>query len=97
MNREKRRQNSRDMQREINQIRRDLKTQILQKVENERVEALLSCFVLALHEEYGFGRERCMRALQKIDSYMGPYVSSRETVQELKNRVKDEVGILIHC
>lgn len=97
MNREERRRNSRDVQREINQMRRDLKAQILQKVENERVEALLSCFVLALHEEYGFGQGRCMRALQKIDSYMEPYVSSRETVQELKNRVKDEVGIMIHC
>ena len=50
-------------------IEKQIKNDILQQVDNDRVEALLSCFVLALHEEFGFGKERCLRALYRIDSY----------------------------
>ena len=57
----------------------------------------MMCFVLALHEEFGFGKERCLRALRRVDSYMEPYVSSQESVAELKARVKSEVGIVIEC
>ena len=71
--------------------------QIVQEVENDRVEALMTCFVLALHEEFGFGKDRCLRALKRVDSYMGPYVNSLETVAQLKDRVRDEVGIVISC
>lgn len=78
-------------------IEKQIKNDILQQVDNDRVEALLSCFVLALHEEFGFGKERCLRALYRIDSYMEPYVSSQESVKQLKDKVWDEVGILIHC
>lgn len=35
-------------------IEKQIKNDILQQVDNDRVEALLSCFVLALHEEFGF-------------------------------------------
>lgn len=55
------------------------------------------CFALALHEEFGFGRERCLRALRRVDGYMEPYVSSRESVRQLRRRVEDEVGIVISC
>ena len=74
-----------------------MKPQILKEVDAHRVEALMSCFVLALHEEYGFGKERCLRALQRIDSYMEPYVNSLESVEELRDRVENDVGIRIQC
>lgn len=32
-----------------------------------------------------------------MDSYMEPYVSSKESVQQLKEKVRDEVGIVISC
>lgn len=50
-------------------LRKVITEQIVQEVENDRVEALMTCFVLALHEEFGFG----------------------------KDRVRDEVGIVISC
>ncbi len=78
-------------------LKKVITEQIVQEVENDRVEALMTCFVLALHEEFGFGKERCLRALKRVDSYMGPYVNSLETVSQLKERVRDEVGIVISC
>lgn len=78
-------------------LKKIITDQIVQEVENDRVEALMMCFALALHEEFGFGRERCLRALRRVDSYMEPYVSSQESVAELKARVKSEVGIVIEC
>ena len=78
-------------------LKKVITEQIVQEVENDRVEALMTCFVLALHEEFGFGKERCLRALKRVDSYMGPYVNSLETVTQLKDRVRDEVGIVISC
>ena len=78
-------------------LKKVITEQIVQEVENDRVEALMTCFVLALHEEFGFGKERCLRALKRVDSYMGPYVHSLETVTQLKDRVRDEVGIVISC
>ena len=78
-------------------LKKVITEQIVQVVENDRVEALMTCFVLALHEEFGFGKDRCLRALKRVDSYMGPYVNSLETVAQLKDRVRDEVGIVISC
>lgn len=86
-----------EKQRAVRRLQKELTGQILQEVENDRVEALMTCFVLALHEEFGFGKERCLRALRRVDSYMEPYVSSQESVAELKARVKSEVGIVIEC
>ena len=68
-------------------LKKVITEQIVQEVENDRVEALMTCFVLALHEEFGFGKDRCLRALKRVDSYMGPYVNSLETVAQLKDRV----------
>lgn len=79
MNRAERRRM--EKQRTVRRLQKELTGQILQEVENERVEALMTCFALALHEEFGFGKERCLRALRRVDSY----------------KVRDEVGIVISC
>ena len=86
-----------EKQRTVRRLQKELTGQILQEVENDRVEALMTCFVLALHEEFGFGKERCLRALRRVDSYMEPYVSSKESVQQLKEKVRDEVGTVMSC
>ena len=86
-----------EKQKAVRRLQKELTGQILQEVENDRVEALMTCFVLALHEEFGFGKEGCLGALRRVDSYMEPYVSSKESVQQLKEKVRDEVGIVISC
>lgn len=95
MNRAERRRM--EKQRAARGLQKVITQQIIQEVENDRVEALMMCFVLALHEEFGFGKERCLRALWRVDGYRGPYVSSRESVRQLRKRVEDEVNIVISC
>lgn len=95
MNRAERRRM--EKQRAARGLQKVITQQIIQEVENDRVEALMMCFVLALHEEFGFGKERCLRALRRVDGYMEPYVSSRESVRQLRRRVEDEVNIVISC
>ena len=91
MNRAERRRM--EKQRAARGLQKVITQQIIQEVENDRVEALMMCFVLALHEEFGFGKERCLRALRRVDSYMEPYVSSQESVAELKARVRAKLGL----
>ena len=69
----------------------------VQETENQRVEAILTCFVLAMHEEFGFGKKRCLRALKRVDSYMGTWVKDTESLKQLKQKVRDEVEIIITC
>ena len=71
--------------------------EIVQETENQRVEAMLTCFALAMHEEFGFGKKRCLKALERVDSYMGTWVKDQESLKLLKQKVKDEIGIIITC
>lgn len=95
MNRSERRR--REKEKTVRDAKKLIAQDIVQQVENQRVEAMMLCFTLALHEEFGFGKERCLRALSRVDSYMEPWVSSRESVAQLAQRVKDKVGIVITC
>lgn len=78
-------------------INKAIKEDIMQQVENQRVDALMTCFALALHEEYGFGKERCLRALKRVDSYMDIWVKDQNSLRKLQEKVKNEVGIVITC
>ena len=95
MNRAERRR--RQKEQTVRGVKKIITQDIIQQVENQRVEAMMMCFVLALHEEFGFGKERCLRALRRVDSYMGPWVSSQQSLDELRQKIKDEVGIVITC
>ena len=93
MNRAERRR--REKEQAVRGVKRILTQDIVQQVENQRVEAMLMCFALALHEECGFGKTRCLRVLERVDSYMDPWVSSTQSLEALRQKVKDETGIMI--
>lgn len=95
MNRAERRR--RQKEQAVRGVKEIIARDIVQQVENQRVEAMMLCFTLALHEEFGFGKDRCLRALKRVDSYMEPWVSSRESLEQLQQKVKDEVGLVITC
>ena len=78
-------------------IKKMIVDEIVQETENQRVEAMLTCFALAMHEEFGFGKKRCLKALERVDSYMGIWVKDQESLKMLKQKVKDEIGIIITC
>ena len=50
--------------RQKKQISDEIKKAVLRQAEKQlndgRVEAILVCMTLALHQEFGFGRERCL-------------------------------------
>lgn len=95
MNRAERRR--REKEQAVRKAKKILVQDIVQQVENQRVEAMMLCFALALHDEFGFGKDRCLRALRRVDSYMEPWVSSKENVEQLIQKVKDEIGLVITC
>lgn len=61
------------------------------------VEDLMTCFALAEHRLYGFGRTRILRTLQYVDELMGPIVSGECTLDDYKKIIENEVNIKIVC
>ena len=95
MNRSERRRL--EKQNRIRNENRKLIDAITQDTENQRVEALMTCFALAMHKEFGFGKKRVLRALRRVDGYMGTWIKDEESLACLKQKVKDEIGIIISC
>lgn len=98
MNRQERRRLDRQYgRRRIEQMKRDLAEQITagvsQAVTDGRVEAMMACFCLALNDEFGFGRERCLRVLNRLDELMGPWVINAKDSDALLREVRERVGI----
>lgn len=69
MNRSERRRL--EKQNRIRNENRKLIDAIAQDTENQRVEALMTCFALAMREEFGFGKKRVLRALRRVDRVYG--------------------------
>lgn len=70
---------------------------IIKRVENERVEALMTCFVWVAHEQLGLGKDECLKLLQGIDTKMAPWIYGDIDCVEMKKEVEDKVGIIISC
>lgn len=60
------------------------------------VETLMTCFALAEHEVHKFGQGRVMKSLRFIDELMGKVGSGEVTVDELKQKLADEVKVSIN-
>ncbi|MCD7789097.1 MAG: hypothetical protein LUH55_00750 [Bacteroides thetaiotaomicron] len=93
MNRSQRRRLQK--QHSARKIEKIIKDDIMQQVADQRVEAMMLSFTLALHEEYGFGKERCMRALQRVDSYMDTWLQDEGSLKRLAEKVENEIGIKV--
>lgn len=97
MNRAERRRQAREQDR----IRQELQRQVLHKAQQQlndgRVEAMMVCMVLGLHQEFGFGHDECMRALRSVDVLMGPWISGECDLEDLRKQVLEEIGIEIKC
>lgn len=82
-------------------LKREIAEAVTRKTEQAmndgRVEAMMLCFVLALHQEFGYGKKRCLQALEAVDGLMGPWVEGADTIDGLKDKVLQDVGIKIEC
>lgn len=74
-----------------------MKEDITAEVANFDVEVLLTCFAQVLHDKYGFGQKRILRALQAVDETFGQVLNEELNVEDMKRRLEDEVGVKIYC
>ena len=97
MNRAERCRQARQKKQISNEIKKAVLRQAEQQFNDGRVEAILVCMTLALHQEFGFGRERCLRVLRAVDQMVGPWIEGEESLDEIRQKVIDQVGIDIKC
>jgi len=58
-------------------------------------EVLLTAFALTLHDKFGFGFSRVEKALSGVDEMLGKVLSDEINIEDMKERLKNEVGINI--
>lgn len=76
---------------------KELKDTITHDASAYSVEALMTCYALALRRLYGFGHKRILRSLQAIDGLMGEILDDKATIENYKKILEDETGIIIRC
>ncbi|MDD3337856.1 MAG: hypothetical protein PHS82_03270 [Lachnospiraceae bacterium] len=74
-----------------------MKEDITSDVAKFDVEVLLTCFAQVLHDQYGFGHTRVMRALAAVDETFGKVLNDELLVSDMQKRLEDEVGVTIRC
>ena len=97
MNRAERCRQARQKKQISDEIKQAVLRQAEQQLNDGRVEAILVCMTLVLHQEFGFGRERCLRALRAVDQMVRPWIEGEENLDEIRQKVIDQVGIDIRC
>lgn len=97
MNRAERCRQARQKKQISDEIKQAVLRQAEQQLNDGRVEAILVCMTLVLHQEFGFGRERCLRALRAVDQMVRPWIEGEENLDEIRQKVIDQVGIDIKC
>ena len=68
-----------------------------QQLNDGRVEAMMVCMALGLHQEFGFDRDDCLRALRAVDSLMDPWIRGERNLEDMQRQVREEIGIEIRC
>lgn len=97
MNRAERCRQARQKKQISDEIKQAVLRQAEQQLNDGRVEAILVCMTLVLHQEFGFGRERCLRALRAVDQMVRPWIEGEENLDEIRQKVIEQVGIDIKC
>lgn len=72
-----------------------IKDEITQQVSAFSTEAFLTCFALTQRDLYGFGYTRIMRTLQGVDDMMNGILEGTTDIETLKQKLRDETGIVI--
>lgn len=78
-------------------LSKDEVQEIANDVRKVNVEDLMTCFALAEHRLYGFGKKRILRTLQYVDELMEPIISGECTMDDYKKMVEEEVNVSIVC
>lgn len=76
-------------------VKNQARDQIIDELEDTRVEILMNCVVIALHNEFGFGQARCMRVLNAIDSLMVMADNDELTRDRLREMAEQAAGVIV--
>lgn len=75
----------------------ELKRSITHDASAYGIEALMTCYALALHKLYGFGEKRLLQALAEIDRLSENILNGTNTIEDYKKILEDETGVVIKC
>lgn len=76
-------------------VKNQARDQIIDELEDTRVEILMNCVVIALHDEFGFGQARCMRVLNAIDNLMVRADNDELTRDRLREMAEQAAGVIV--
>lgn len=76
---------------------RNMKDKLRNDISKYDVEAMMTCFALAEHRVYGFGKKRVLRTLQYIDDLMEEILKNNATIEDYKEQLEQETGVKITC
>lgn len=57
------------------------------------IRAYYSATLIALHDEYGFGQERCLRALRAVETNLIKHLTNLELIEEAEKKLKIEINV----
>lgn len=72
------------------------KASVEQRTADYNVEALMTCFAMALHQEHMYSQEEIMEIFYKIDDLMGAVINEEKTIEDYKAEMRD-AGIIVQA
>lgn len=51
--------------------------------------------LLVLHDKFGFGAERCAKALVAFETLWGDVGENRLSLDDIENTIKEEIGLIV--
>lgn len=93
MNRAQRRALGKVNKRDIDDAVRHLENRQNKLLIEDRAEAMFVCTALALRKLHKFGARRCKKVLDEIDREMLPWINGEVTLEDLKERAAEEIGL----
>lgn len=60
---------------------------------NKSIDLITMMFLMALHDEFGWGEKRLERVLTKVDSLAEHIHEKRLTIYDIQKTIKEETGL----
>lgn len=80
---------------DIRDMKQELTDTVVDTVTKNDVEVLMTCFALAEHRLYGFGKKRILRSLKYVDELMGHIVDGSKTIYDYAEELEEEAQIKV--
>lgn len=76
-------------------VKRRIGDEVMDKIDNARIEMIMNCVVIALNNEFGFGQKRCMRVLKAIDALMVDIDNGKTDLEKLRAIAEEKANIQV--